>query len=62
MMEQDKTGACIICGSEDVQGILICGQLICDRCEREMVHTDVKEERYHYFVDQMKKIWYKMSS
>lgn len=53
---------CIICDREQMQGIMICDQLICDDCEKEMVRTEVEEERYHYFVDQMKKIWYKKSS
>jgi len=60
--EHVHADTCIICGREQLQGIVICEQLICDQCEHEMVRTDVKEERYNYFVDQMKKIWYKRSS
>ncbi len=60
-MEQN-TGVCIICGRDQQTGILICDQLICEQCEQEMVRTDVKEEKYHFFVDQMKKIWYRMTS
>lgn len=55
-------GTCIICGRNQQQGIYICEQLICDQCEKEMVATDVKEDKYHYFIDRMKKIWYKQSS
>ncbi|GFR38383.1 carnitine-CoA ligase [Insulibacter thermoxylanivorax] len=60
-MEQNAE-VCIICGRDQQTGILICDQLICEQCEQEMIRTDVKEEKYHFFVDQMKKIWYKMTS
>lgn len=53
---------CMICGRDELDGIMICEQLICDECEKEIVRTDVKEERYHYFVDQMKKIWFRKTS
>jgi len=61
-MEHQHMETCIICGRSEQQGIFICERLICDQCEKEMIATDVKEEKYHYFVDQMKKIWYKQSS
>lgn len=50
---------CIICERSRTEGIQICGQFICVDCEAEMVRTDVKDEKYPYFITQMKRIWYK---
>ena len=49
--------ACIICREEKDAGIRICGQFICSACEREIVGTDVTDDRYHHYVDSMKLIW-----
>ena len=59
---QVRANTCIICGREKIEGIVICDQLICDQCEQEIVRTEVEDEKYHFFVDQMKKIWYRQSS
>lgn len=48
--------SCIICGARQAEGIRICMQLICEACEREMVHTDVEDARYGYFIERMRKI------
>ncbi|MMZ58333.1 Inhibitor of sigma-G Gin [compost metagenome] len=56
-MDEPAKGTCIICGEPKSEGIHIVSEFICDACEAEMVHTDVKEEKYHYFIHQMKQIW-----
>ncbi|ACV57182.1 sigma factor G inhibitor Gin [Alicyclobacillus acidocaldarius] len=48
---------CIICGRTGQEGMRVCGQLICHACEREIVQTDVEDEAYRRYVEQMKLIW-----
>ncbi|AWB46727.1 inhibitor of sigma-G Gin [Paenibacillus sp. CAA11] len=57
MNESVKQDTCIICGQQKKDGIFIVSEFICEGCEAEMVHTDVKDEKYHYFVHRMKQIW-----
>jgi hypothetical protein len=56
MMNQDKR-CCIVCGSQKEQGISIWNAFICHTCEQEMVHTDVLDDKYPYFIQRMKEIW-----
>ena len=51
--------ACMICEQQRAEGIHICDQFICAECETEIVHTDVRDERYPFFIMQMKRVWYK---
>ena len=53
---------CIICDQTKSEGIRICSEFICDECEAEMVRTDVKDEKYPFFIYRMNKIWYKMNA
>ncbi|EXX86141.1 Inhibitor of sigma-G Gin [Paenibacillus darwinianus] len=48
---------CIICGQFKETGIRIVKEFICEACEFEMVRTDVKDEKYPFFVHQLKQIW-----
>ncbi|WP_206831527.1 sigma factor G inhibitor Gin [Alicyclobacillus fructus] len=48
---------CIICGRAGQEGMRVCGQLICDACEREIVQTEVEDDAYRRYVEQMKLIW-----
>jgi len=50
---------CLICGHKERNGIFIHGGFICDHCEDEMVHTEVQDEKYHYFIEQLKRLWLK---
>lgn len=62
-MEETNTGNhCIICDQLKTLGIMICEEFICDDCEAEIVRTDVKDDKYPFFIHQMNKIWYKESS
>lgn len=48
---------CIVCEEERLDGIAICEQFICRHCEKEMVQTDVQDEKYPFFIHQMRRIW-----
>ncbi len=48
---------CIVCGRQMNVGLKICGQFICSDCEQEIVHTEVSDPRYLYFIQCMKQIW-----
>lgn len=56
-MDEQNQSTCIICGEPKTEGIHIVSEFICDACEAEMVHTDVQEDKYHFFVHRMKRIW-----
>jgi hypothetical protein len=62
MEEQKNSNTCIICSQEKQEGIMICSEFICADCESEMVHTDVKDAKYPFFIHQMKQIWYKKNA
>ena len=57
--EETKAYTCIICERERTDGIRICGQFICEPCEKEMVNTDVRDKKYSFFISQMKRVWYR---
>lgn len=50
---------CIICGLKKYDGIKIHSGFICDACEEEIVHTEVSNEKYPFFIKKMKEIWLK---
>lgn len=54
--------ACIICGEKKADGISIVSEFICEDCEAEMVHTDVKDDKYDFFIHQMKQIWLQLNA
>lgn len=53
---------CIICNQLKPDGIRILSEFICESCEAEMVHTDVQDVRYPYFIHQMKQILYRKNA
>ncbi len=53
---------CIVCGEDRAVGIAIWEQFICHPCEQEMVHTDVRDEKYPFFIKQMRQIWLKKNA
>lgn len=61
-MEERMEYNCIICGQLKPNGITIISEFICESCEAEMVHTDVLDVKYPFFVHQMKQIWYKKNA
>jgi hypothetical protein len=59
-IELTELPTCIVCLKKDQPiGIHIWKQFICKECEGEMVMTDVKDQKYPFFIKQMKKIWLK---
>jgi hypothetical protein len=60
-MEEYQTGTCVICGQSRRDGIRIISAFLCDDCESVLVHTDVKDSRYSYFVYQMRQILYQIN-
>jgi hypothetical protein len=58
-LEENIEMPCIICGQLKSNGIRILSEFICEVCEAEMVQTDVQDERYPYFIHQMKQILYR---
>ncbi|KIL39435.1 inhibitor of sigma-G Gin [Gordoniibacillus kamchatkensis] len=49
----------MICGQQKTDGIHILYGFICDSCELEIVRTDVMDDKYAFFVNRMKQIFYK---
>lgn len=61
-MDTENENTCIICGNSCKEGITILSQFICSECESEMVQTDVKDDKYPYFIHQLKQLWYKKNA
>ncbi len=62
MIEAGSEMPCIICGQMKLNGIVIISEFICESCEAEMVHTEVHDAKYPYFIHQMKQIWYRKNA
>ncbi|CAI6084856.1 hypothetical protein COHCIP112018_04478 [Cohnella sp. JJ-181] len=56
-MSVEENRVCIVCGERDREGIRIMSSFICHPCESEMVNTPVEDQRYPYFVQQLKQLW-----
>ncbi|MDB5052361.1 MAG: Inhibitor of sigma-G Gin [Bacilli bacterium] len=61
-MEECKEMSCIICGQMKPHGIVIISEFICENCEAEIVHTDVQDAKYPFFIHQLKQIWYRKNA
>lgn len=61
-MEESIEMSCIICNQFKPNGIRILSEFICESCEVEMVHTDVQDAKYPYFIHQMKQILYRKNA
>lgn len=57
-MKQALEEPCIICDKKTMHGIRLYSKMICVECESEMIHTDVKDEKYPFFIHQLRRIWY----
>ncbi|MDQ0872078.1 hypothetical protein QFZ77_000737 [Paenibacillus sp. V4I3] len=57
-MEENRIGVCMICEQQRMGGIHIIMAFICDECSSEMVKTNVNDQKYPFFVKQMKKVFY----
>lgn len=47
-------GQCVICEEEKTQGIHLYTLFICTTCEYNIIHTEVREEKYRYYVQKLK--------
>ncbi|AZR74414.1 hypothetical protein BBF96_14070 [Anoxybacter fermentans] len=55
-MTQDEN-RCIFCGELHIDGIRLCGKLICASCEKDLVNTEVDEPAYQCYKNGIKVIW-----
>jgi len=56
-MDDNIRHTCIVCELEKESGITIVSEFICEACESEMVRTDVRDEKYPFFIHQLRRIW-----
>ncbi|WP_028543472.1 sigma factor G inhibitor Gin [Paenibacillus taiwanensis] len=61
-MEGRTEHCCIVCGQQKTEGMVIVNQFICSGCEQEMVHTDVKDDKYPFYVHQLKRLWLQLQA
>lgn len=47
---------CGICEEEKGNGIFLYRLFICHECERNMIHTEPREEKYNYYLQKLKNI------
>lgn len=45
---------CVICDEVKEAGIHLHMIFICTSCEDNMIHTDVREEKYRYYISKLK--------
>ena len=45
---------CGICEEEKDEGIVLYRLFICHECERNMIHTEPREEKYNYYLQKLK--------
>jgi len=53
---------CVMCGHKEKDGIMVQQGFICDDCANEIVHTEVEDEKYAFFIEKMKALWTKNAS
>lgn len=47
---------CGICEENKEDGIQLYRMFICHECERNMIHTEPREEKYNYYLQKLKNI------
>ncbi|HHY75069.1 MAG TPA: carnitine--CoA ligase [Bacillus bacterium] len=47
---------CVICEQKKENGIHIYTQFICNECEQEIISTETNNEKYKYYLNQLKKV------
>jgi len=45
---------CIICEEVKQSGVHLYTSFICKQCEHNMIHTDVREVKYRYYIEKLK--------
>lgn len=56
-METLDMKTCIVCGLSKEEGITVVTEFICSSCETEMVQSTTKDEKYPFFIRQLRQIW-----
>lgn len=55
---KEELKTCMVCGRPQASGITVAEEFfICEACETEMVNTSVEDEKYPFFVRQLKPLW-----
>lgn len=47
---------CVICEQMKPKGIHLYTSFICTDCEVDLIHTDISDPRYKYYLQQLKKV------
>ena len=47
-------GKCVICEEQKQEGIHLYTLFICTQCEYNIIHAEVREEKYRYYVKKLK--------
>lgn len=47
---------CVICDENSTDGIYLHTLFICAPCEHNIIHTDAREQKYHYYVNKLKDV------
>ncbi len=61
-MESEQQALCMICKDVKEDGIHICTSFLCTDCESELVQTDVLDDKYAFFISQMRQIMLKKNA
>ncbi|MBB5325869.1 hypothetical protein HNQ34_002970 [Anoxybacillus tepidamans] len=56
MSNQSVWETCIVCEQLKDQGIRIYTKFLCIDCEKEIIRTDTNDPKYHFYLQQLKKI------
>jgi uncharacterized Zn finger protein (UPF0148 family) len=48
-----KDETCIICGKHQTAGLVIQGDVICPRCEQNIVSTDASDAQYASYIEKL---------
>ncbi|WP_425456552.1 sigma factor G inhibitor Gin [Cohnella pontilimi] len=56
-METLEYKTCIVCGQTKEEGITVVTEFICSSCESEIVQTTTKDEKYPFFIRQLRQLW-----
>ncbi|SMO81882.1 sigma factor G inhibitor Gin [Melghirimyces algeriensis] len=57
MQQRNDRIRCIVCNEWQEDGIEVLDEFICESCEQEIVKTDVKDQKYPYFVTRLRNLW-----
>ncbi|GEN34593.1 sigma factor G inhibitor Gin [Aneurinibacillus danicus] len=62
METEPENCSCIVCGNKEARGIFIFDSFVCQQCEQEIVATDASEDKYRFFIRQMRRIWLRQNA